>query len=197
MLLLFAPGAGAPSTSAWMRAWRDRFATLGSVVCVDYPYQLEGRKAPDRPSILIAAHRAALIRAHVEHPGPFVLIGKSMGSRIGCHVARETDSKPAAIVCLGYPLVGQNGALRDQVLVELANPILFVQGSRDLLCPPALLESVRGRMRAPNDLFVVEDGDHSLQLTRTSLKARRVSQEELDARAFDAIRKFISVWTQA
>ena len=34
--------------------------------------------------------------------GPVVLIGKSMGSRIGCHLALEEDV--AALVCLGYPL---------------------------------------------------------------------------------------------
>ncbi len=45
---VFAHGAGAPSSSAWMRAWRDGWATLGDVVAFDYPYMRAGRKAPDR-----------------------------------------------------------------------------------------------------------------------------------------------------
>lgn len=45
---LFAHGAGAPSTSAWMLAWRERLATLGDVAAFDYPYMRAGRKAPDK-----------------------------------------------------------------------------------------------------------------------------------------------------
>ena len=33
-MFLFAPGAGAPSTSAWMAAWRERLQTLGDVEVV-------------------------------------------------------------------------------------------------------------------------------------------------------------------
>ena len=44
--LLFAPGAGAPSTSRWMVAWRKRLETLGDVVAFDYPYMRAGRKSP-------------------------------------------------------------------------------------------------------------------------------------------------------
>jgi NitT/TauT family transport system substrate-binding protein len=59
-LILFAPGAGAPSTSAWMEGWARRLATIGGVVRFDYPYVKEGRRPPDRIPVLIAAHLAAL-----------------------------------------------------------------------------------------------------------------------------------------
>jgi len=59
-LIVLAPGAGAPSTSARMRSWAARLATLGEVVSLDYPYVLEGRRVPDRLPVLVAAHRAAL-----------------------------------------------------------------------------------------------------------------------------------------
>jgi predicted alpha/beta-hydrolase family hydrolase len=32
------------------------------------------------------------------------------------------------VICLGYPLVGQKGDLRDEILTQLTVPILFVQG---------------------------------------------------------------------
>ena len=54
-LLLFAPGAGAPSSSRWMVAWRRRLQALGDVVPFDYPYMQAGRRTPDRPPALIAA----------------------------------------------------------------------------------------------------------------------------------------------
>lgn len=174
-----------------MRAFRDRLTELGAVQCFDYPYQRRGRKSPDRPSVLIEAHQQALQQARAEHPGPFVLIGKSLGSRIGCHVAETLACKPKAIVCLGYPLVGRSGALRDQVLLGLETPILFVQGSRDPLCPLEQLESIRRQMRAQNQLFVVEQGDHSLRLTRTAQKALGSSQEDVDRGILEAIRSFV------
>src|SRR5688572_1419938 len=88
-LVLFAPGAGAPTSSAWMVAWRQRLERLGQVVPFDYPYQRAGKKSPDRPPVLVSSHRAEVARVRAEHAGPIVLAGKSMGGRIGCHVAVE------------------------------------------------------------------------------------------------------------
>src|SRR2546430_8480936 len=56
-LLLFAPGAGAPSSHPWMRAWAERLTAIGNVRTFDYDYLREGRRRPDPPAILIAAHR--------------------------------------------------------------------------------------------------------------------------------------------
>lgn len=188
-LLVFAPGAGAPSTSPWMERWADRLGSVGQVVRFDYVYRREGRKAPDRLPKLIAAHREALREARGRSKAPVVLIGKSMGSRVGCHLAVE-ESGIAGLVCLGYPLVGQNGALRDAVLVDLRTPVLFVQGTRDPLCPLEALAAVRARMTAPSSLHVVEGGDHSLELTKRALAGR--SQDDVDAAAFDAIAGFVA-----
>ena len=110
--------------------WR----TLGDVVAFDYPYMRAGRKAPDRLPVLIDAHRAVLAKAQARAKGPVFLIGKSMGGRVGCHLALEEPV--AGVICLGYPLQsGATGAMRDEVLLALRTPILFVQGSRDALCP--------------------------------------------------------------
>lgn len=189
-LLLLAPGAGAPSTSPWMRRWAARLATLGHVETFDYPYMRAGRKSPDKLPVLVGAHRAALAQARARHPGPAVLAGKSMGGRIGCHVALEEEV--AALVCLGYPLAGPRGDVRDDVLVALHAPILFVQGSRDPLCPLELLERVRGRMKAPTALHVVEGGNHSLEVGVRALAGREERQEDVDARALAAIAAFLA-----
>jgi len=189
-LFLFAPGAGAPSTSTWMQAWRDRLARLGTVVPFDYGYMKAGRKSPDRLPTLIAAHAAALAsaREQVPAPAPAILIGKSMGSRIGCHLSLET--KVAGLVCLGYPLVAaSNGALRDQVLLALTTPILFVQGTRDPLCPLDRLAPVRAKMQARNQLFVVEGGNHSLEIPGG--KATRPAQAVSDGAVLAAIEAFV------
>lgn len=190
-LLLFAPGAGAPSTHPWMRAWTERLSGIGDVRTFDYDYVREGRRRPDPPPLLIAAHRQALRGARTDLQRPVVLIGKSMGGRIGCHVALEEPV--AGLVCFGYPLCGAGDPkrLRDKVLRELRTPVLFVQGTRDQLCPLDLLENVRKEMTAPSFLHVVEGGDHSLLVLKTQLKIRSETQEEVDQRMLAAIAQFV------
>jgi predicted alpha/beta-hydrolase family hydrolase len=188
---LLAPGAGAPSSHPRMRTFARMLGTIGLVQPFDYPYALEGRSRPDPLPKVIAAHRAALAQLRVKHDGPIVLAGKSMGGRVGCHVALVDPV--AAVICFGYPLcaAGDRSKLRDQVLLELEKPTMFVQGARDPLCPLDLLEAVRKRMRAPSTLYVVEGGDHSLMVAKTALKALGSSQEQMDDGVLTAIARFL------
>lgn len=200
-LILFAPGAGAPSSHPWMQNWKRRLSEIGEVESFDYDYMRAGRKRPDPLPQLIATHRAALETfvnrearsVNREEPTPLLfLVGKSMGGRIGCHVSLE--EKVDGLICLGYPLcaMGDRTKLRDEVLRGLTTPILFVQGTRDALCPLDLLERARGEMKAPNFLHVVEDGDHSLRVAKRRLQAMGETQDEVDQRALQAISKFVS-----
>jgi predicted alpha/beta-hydrolase family hydrolase len=189
---LFAPGAGAPSSSSWMLQWARLLGTIGQVRTFDYPYVVEGRKRPDRLPKLIAAHRSALKQLRDSSRGSVVLIGKSMGSRVGCHVSLEEEV--SALVCLGYPLCGGGdpSKLRDQVLREIRTPVLFVQGTRDPLCPLPLLDKIRAEMCAPNEVLVVNGGDHSLFVTRSQLKASSQTQEEVNQHIRERIRSFVA-----
>ncbi len=175
-----------------MRAWRERLSSIGHVEVrtFDYPYMRAAkRRSPDRLPVLIEAHRAELAALRASAAGPVFLIGKSMGGRIGCHVALE--EQVAGLICLGYPLKsGATGALRDQVLLALETPVLFVQGTRDPLCPLDLLADVRARMKAPSTLLIVDGGDHSLAVSAAARKARGETQADSDARVLEAIRSF-------
>jgi predicted alpha/beta-hydrolase family hydrolase len=190
-MFLFAPGAGAPSTSGWMLGWRERLQALGEVSSFDYPYMLGGRRRPDRLPALIQAHRDALNALRAKAAGPIFLAGKSMGGRVGCHLALEEPV--AGLICFGFPLqAAGTGALRDEVLVSLRTPILLLQGTRDELCPLDLLEPVRARMTAPSTLVVVDGGDHSLQVSATHRKATGTTQADADAQVLAAIQRFVS-----
>ncbi len=182
-----------------MLAWKKRLERLGHVQAFDYAYQRAKKKSPDRPPVLVATHRAELERLRAEHAGPLVLIGKSMGGRIGCHVAVELvlagapeSARPSALVCLGYPLVAPGGAVRDQVLVDLRTPVLFVQGTRDSMCPLDRLAEVRARMQAHSEVFVVEGGDHSLVVPKGLLAKQGLTQADVDERILSAIEAFVS-----
>jgi predicted alpha/beta-hydrolase family hydrolase len=149
-----------------------------------------GRRSPDPLPKLIEAHKQALAAARKGQKGPVVLIGKSMGGRVGCHVALQ--ERVDALVCLGYPLRGANGSIRDEVLLALKTPILFVQGSRDALGPLDVLEQVRKKMSAPSELRVVEDANHSLQVPKGKLAARGRTQEQLDEEILGWIEAFLA-----
>jgi uncharacterized protein len=192
-LILFAPGAGAPSSHPWMQKWKGRLSQIGDVETFDYDYMREGRKRPDPLPQLIAAHREALRQAQERHPSEAtILIGKSMGGRIGCHLSLE--EKVDGLVCLGYPLcaMGDRTKLRDEVLRALNAPILFVQGTRDALCPLDLLEPVRAEMKAPNFLHLVQGGDHSLRVPKRELERAGKTQNDVDQTTFESIAPFVT-----
>jgi predicted alpha/beta-hydrolase family hydrolase len=186
---LFAPGAGAPSSHPWMQRWKKRLSVIGEVETFDYDYMREGRKRPDRLPELIRTHQQALATVRERFIGPIFLIGKSMGGRIGCHVALE--EKVRGVICLGYPLcaMGDRTKLRDEVLLALPTPILFVQGTRDPLGPLDLLEAVRSKMTAPNFLHVVASGDHSLLVRKKDLGV--ATQDDVDQKIARAINDFV------
>lgn len=198
-LLLFAPGhrrmgsaISGPSSSRWMRAWRERLLALGDVTVFDYPYA-SPVGSPDLLPKLITAHREALAEARQGFLGPVpgggepsvVLVGKAgFGTLVGCHVALEENVQ--ALVCLGYPLRAGKGTRPDaEVLLKLQTPILFVHGERDARFPPHLLAEARTQMSAPSELHVVEDANHNLEVPN------RQSQEDVNREIVETIGAFI------
>ncbi|GFP86713.1 hypothetical protein PHJA_000815100 [Phtheirospermum japonicum] len=131
-VIVLAHGAGAPSSSDWMIRWKCMLAeSLNAieVVSFDYPYIAGGkRRAPPKAEKLVDFHCDIVKKTMAKYPGhPLVLAGKSMGSRVSCMVAEEKDITASAVVCLGYPLKGVKGAVRDETLLKLTVPVMFVQ----------------------------------------------------------------------
>lgn len=196
-LVVFAHGAGAPSSSDWMIRWKELLCKAlhaVEVVTFDYPYISEGkRKAPPKAEKLVDYHLDIVKKAAAKHPGhPLVLVGKSMGSRVSCMVASKEDISVSSIVCLGYPLKGMNGAIRDDILLQLSVPIMFVQGSKDGLCPLDRLATVRKKMKNVNELHVIDGGDHSFKIGKKFLQSIGSSQTEAEEQALRAVAEFIS-----
>ena len=92
-----------------------------------------------------------------------------MGGRVATHLAARRVAADG-LVLLGYPLhpAGKKEKLRDAHLPSVPVPMLFVQGTRDDLCDLALLEPVLARCGDRARLHVVEGGDHSLEVRRSS-----------------------------
>jgi len=197
-VLLFAHGSGAGQGHPFMQAWRGWLATFCDVETFEYDYMQAGKSFPDKMPRLIARHREVLEEVAPKYPQQkLFFIGKSMGSRVGCHLANELPDAdaPAGLICLGYPLKGRT-AVRDEVLRELRRPILFVQGTRDPLCPLPLLHEVLPTLSSPHELHVVDGGDHSLKLRRKDERELATTQEDSDRAAVAAVRRFVErPWT--
>ncbi len=161
--ILLAHGAGLGQDHAWMVRVRDGLAGAGyPTLTFDYPYMEAGRRSPGSPMVNLATHEAAADRLRT-YCDRVVLAGKSMGGRLGSHVA--ADGWPAAgLVFYGYPLVapGKMEARDTSHLDEIDAPMLFVAGTRDRLCPIELLEPVVARLGA--EAALVEGGDHGFSV---------------------------------
>ncbi|KAM7531392.1 hypothetical protein LguiB_034802 [Lonicera macranthoides] len=196
-VVVFAHGAGAPSSSDWMIRWKDLLANAlhaVEVVTFDYPYISGGKKgAPPKAEKLVQFHSDIVKKTVAKYPEhPLILVGKSMGSRVSCMVAGEESVGASAVVCLGYPLKGTNGALRDESLLKLAVPVMFVQGSKDGLCPLEKLEAVRKKIKCVNGLHVIDGGDHSFKIGKKHLQSEGTTQEKAEDSAVQAIARFTS-----
>jgi predicted alpha/beta-hydrolase family hydrolase len=172
--VLLAPGAGAGRDHPFMVAVRSGLAALGiTTLAFDYAYRAAGRKAPDRLPKLLAVHEAAYQRLS-ERVSRVVLVGKSMGGRVGSHLAGgvegapgSADPVPAGLVYLGYPLVpiGSQEPRAVDHLGRIAAPQLFVSGSRDRMAPLHLIEEVVGSLTGAR-LHVIDDADHGFHVPK-------------------------------
>lgn len=60
------------------------------------------------------------------------------------------------------------------------------------MCPVDRLEEIQKQMKAPSEIYVVEEGDHSLQVTQKHLKRESISQEDVDNQIQQKIQEFLA-----
>jgi predicted alpha/beta-hydrolase family hydrolase len=164
--LLLAPGAGSSAQSSSLLAIEAAVAPL-PVERMDFPYRLAGRKAPDRPPVLLDAVRSAaagLVERAGVAPERLALGGRSMGGRI-CSMAVADGLPAAALVLVAYPLhpPGRPDNLRIAHLPALTVPCLFVQGTRDPFGSPDELSAATATVRGPVTHEWIEGGRHDLK----------------------------------
>lgn len=167
--VLLAHGAGLPQDHEFMVTVRDGLAGAGlATLTFNYGYTEAGRRSPDRLPRLLEVHRAAAERLERYVDGA-VLIGKSMGGRVGSHLVGDEEWRASGLVYLGYPLVpmgsGEPRAVDHLHRIEV--PQLFVAGTRDRLSPPSLIVPLAASLPAA-DVHVVAHGDHSFRVPKRS-----------------------------
>jgi predicted alpha/beta-hydrolase family hydrolase len=159
--LVLGHGAGGGVQANDLVAAADAAQSVGlSVVLVEQPYRVAGRRAPAPAHQLDTAWTAVIeqLRAGELQGLPLIVGGRSSGARVACRTAGATDA--AGVLCLAFPLQpprrsgGTPAQSRLPELDAVTVPMLIVQGTRDPFgMPPA------GKQRT-----VVEvAGDHSLR----------------------------------
>jgi len=202
--LVLAHGAGASQASDFMVTFASGLASRGlQVVTFNFPFTERGTKLPDPQPVLEACYRAVLAQIAADAAGaalPLFIGGKSLGGRIASHVAAARDVGDASIsawwdrlrglVFLGYPLhpPGKPQQVRVSHLPRIAHPMLVVQGAKDAFGTPAELRLFFDVLPAPAEVYVVEQGDHSLKVPKRS----GLSQAAVFGAAQDRIAAWIS-----
>ena len=163
--LLLYPGAAADRNQATLRAIEA--AVPWTTVRADFPYRKAGRRAPDRPSVLMAAVRDELAGLGA---GRVVLGGRSMGGRVCSMVAAGADGSPpprevVGVVLVSYPLhpPGKPDQLRIDHLPDLTGPCLFVHGTRDPFGSPEELQRWTATIAGKVSHVWIDGGRHDLK----------------------------------
>jgi hypothetical protein len=174
--LLLTPGASATREQPSLVALDEAASALGVAVArMDFPYTQAGRRAPDRPPVLLDAVRqgAATLAAEAGlRPRDLFLGGRSMGGRI-CSMA-VADGLPAkGLVLVSYPLhpPGKPEKLRTEHFPRIEVPCLFVSGTRDTFGTPEELEEATAGIPGPVTHVWLEGGDHGLRRKDASVAA--------------------------
>jgi predicted alpha/beta-hydrolase family hydrolase len=139
----------------------------------NFPYRTEGRKRPDSQRILESAWLETVnwLQTQADFPVERVVAGgKSMGARVASQLAGAGRLEADRLAFWGYPLhpPGRKSQMRDDHLDPIRKPMLFVTGTRDAFCDMTLLRGVVDRLGERATLEIVEDGDHSFRLSKTS-----------------------------
>lgn len=159
--LVLGHGAGGGVNARDLVAASAAALSLGlSVVLVEQPYRVAGRRSPAPARHLDAAWIAVIetLTAGELRSLPLVTGGRSSGARVACRTAEATGA--IGVLCLAFPLrpPRREGASpapsRQPELDAVTVPVLVVQGARDPFGMPVA--------SAPRTIAVV-DGGHSLR----------------------------------
>jgi len=166
--LVLTPGASAGRDQPALVAIDEAISDLGVEVSrVDFPYRLAGRRAPDRPEVLMATICAAqqdLAGTLSVAPRRVGLGGRSMGGRM-CSMTVADGQPAAALVLVSYPLhpPGKPDRLRTEHFAGIDVPTLFVSGTRDAFATPDELQQAATAIPGPVTHVWIEGGDHGLR----------------------------------
>ena len=195
LLLVLAHGAGAGMNHPFLENLATQLAAAGvATLRYQFPYMEERRRVPDAPAVLTGVVRAAVIKAGELSPDlPVFAGGKSMGGRMTSQAAAGGTpefEKVKGLVFFGFPLhpPGRPGTKRAEHLTQVAQPMLFLQGTRDQFAEPQLLRPICVSLGSRATLREIETADHSFHVLKSSGKT--------DAEVLRELAQSVSTWAE-
>src|SRR5713101_905089 len=172
-LLVLAHGAGAGMTHPFLEKLASELADAGvATFRYQFPYMEQRRRAPDSPSVAMAAVAAAVQAAAKAAAGlPLLVGGKSFGGRMSSQAASQGLLEGVrGLVFFGFPLHPPNkpSTKRGEHLEKVKIPMLFLQGTRDTLADLILLRPLCSSLGSRAQLHVIETADHSFHVLKSS-----------------------------
>ena len=181
-----AHGAGGNMQDRGMQAVAKELRGRGlDVVRFNFPYSEKRSGRPDPMPVLRACIEAVM--AEVEHDGPLLIGGRSMGGRAASMMAAD-HVQADGLLLLAYPLhpAGKPEQLRDAHLPSITMPTLCLNGTRDALCRRDLMEAVLPRLGENFQMHWLEGADHSFHVLKSSGRT--------DAEVMDEIGSATASW---
>jgi len=187
--LVLAHGAGAGYLHANMQSIADAFGAVGlATLRFNFPYMQQGRRRVDRVDVAVAAVAAAAKYIAAADVRPLFLVGHSFGGRMCSHAALRPDVACRGLIFCSFPLHQPKKPSRQRAehLHSIAEPMLFLSGTRDDLADPALLEAVVGELDQARIRWL-ETANHSYVV----LKRARTNPTPVFEEMAGAVREFI------
>ena len=155
-----------------------------SVVRVEQPWRVAGRRIAPAPAVLDAAWLPAVEEAVRAVPGvPLVVGGRSAGARVACRCAEATGA--VGVVALAFPLHPPGRPDRSRVgELAISAPLLVVQGERDSFGAPEEFSGV--------EVVAIPAGDHGFAVPRRG----PLTSGEVDSLLVAAVVNWMSPWVR-
>jgi predicted alpha/beta-hydrolase family hydrolase len=186
---VLAHGAGAGMAHPFMTAIAEGLGQRDiATLRYQFPYMEHRSKRPDAPALAHATVRAAVAEmSRLARELVLIAGGKSFGGRMTSQ-AQAASPLPGvrAIAFLGFPLhsAGRLSDERGRHLFNVQIPMLFLQGARDQLANPQLLQALVEQLGERATLHLFPDADHSFHVpARAGRSDSDVRAEMLDTLA--------------
>jgi uncharacterized protein len=166
-----AHGAGGSMSDKGMVAVARALGDRGlGIVRFNFLYKEKRSGRPDPMPRLKETTQAVVARVREElKPLRLIIGGRSMGGRAASMLAAD-GFDCSGLLLLAYPLhpAGRPDQLRDAHLPAIRTPVLCINGTRDALCTPELMERAIAPVTAPWQMHWLQGADHSFHVLKSS-----------------------------
>ena len=166
-MITLAHGAGAGMNHPFMTTLANLLAEDGiGTLRFNFPFTEHKKGRPDVPAVAHKTIEAAINNAHERFPSlPLFVSGKSFGGRMSSqYLSAHPHPEVKGIIFYGFPLhpMGKPSTERADHLKDVKMPMLFLQGTKDVLATLNLIETVCSSLPLAT-LIRIEGANHAFK----------------------------------